>query len=60
MTKKVCRNCLIFVEGNSCSICKGNQFSDSFKGKIYVFNAEKSEVAKKAEIKQKGEYAIRI
>ena len=60
MAKKICKNCLIFVEGSVCPICKGNQFADSYKGKIYVFNPEKSQVAKKAEIKEKGEYAIRI
>ena len=60
MAKKVCKNCLIFVDGNTCPICKGNQFTDSWKGKLYVFNAEKSMVAKKSGIKQKGEYTIRI
>ena len=60
MVRKVCKNCLVFVDGSVCPICKGNQFADSYKGKIYVFNVEKSHVAEKSEIKQNGEYAIRI
>lgn len=60
MARKVCKNCLIFVDGQSCPICKNNQFADGYKGKIYVFDVEKSQVAEKAGIKQKGEYAIRV
>ncbi|MBI2671231.1 DNA-directed RNA polymerase subunit E'' [Candidatus Woesearchaeota archaeon] len=58
--KKVCRKCRIFVTGNECPICKGNDFSESWKGRIYIINPEKSEIAKKTDIKVKGEYAIKI
>ena len=57
--KKVCKKCKIFVDGNKCPICKGNQFTDSWKGKLIITDAEKSEIAKKLEIKIKGEYAIK-
>ncbi len=58
--KKVCKKCKIFVQKETCPICKGNQFADSFKGRINVLDAEKSEIAKKLNIETKGEYAIKI
>ncbi len=59
MAKKVCKKCKIFVEGPECPICKGNQFSENWKGRINVINAEKSEIAQKIGIKVKGEYTIK-
>ncbi len=59
MAKKACKKCKILVDGNKCSLCQGDQFTESWKGKIIVLNAEKSEIAKKTEIKVKGEYAIK-
>jgi DNA-directed RNA polymerase subunit E" len=60
MTKKACKKCKILVDGSTCPICKGNQFVDNWKGRIYIVNVENSEVAKKIGIKVKGEYAIKI
>ncbi len=57
--KKICKSCKLFVEGTNCPVCKSNQFTDSFKGKLIITDSEKSEIAKKLEIKAKGEYAIR-
>ncbi len=57
---KVCKKCKIFVEGDKCPICQGNQLSDGWKGKLIVFDAEKSEIANKMGIKQKGYYAIKV
>lgn len=58
--KKVCKKCRIFVTGNECPICKGTDFSENFKGRLYIIDANKSEIAKKLDIKVKGEYAIKI
>jgi len=58
--KKVFKNCKIFVSGEVCPICKGNQFTESWKGRIYVVDANKSEIAKNIGIKNKGEYALKI
>lgn len=57
--KKVCKKCKIFVEGNSCPLCHDNQFTESWHGRIYIFDTEKSEIAKKISITTKGEYAIK-
>ncbi len=57
---KVCKKCKIVVEDQTCPICQGNQLVDSWKGKIIVLDAEKSEITKKIAIKQKGTYALKI
>ncbi len=57
--KKVCKKCKIFVEDDKCPICKGNQFVENWKGRIIVLDTEKSQLAKKMDIKKKGIYAIK-
>ncbi len=59
MAKKVCRKCRIFVEKSDCPICKGQDFTESWKGKLVVINPEKSQVAKQLEITVKGDYALK-
>ena len=60
MGRKVCKKCKMFVRKDKCPICNGNDFSENWKGRIYVLDAEKSEIAKKMEITVKGEYAIKV
>lgn len=60
MSRKVCKKCKLFVDGNVCPICKGNQFTDNWKGRIVIIDPEKSEIAQKMEITHKGEYAIKV
>ena len=60
MKKKACRKCKIFVEGDICPICKGNSFSTSWQGRIYVVDSNKSAIAQKIGITVKGEYAIKV
>ena len=60
MKKKACKKCKIFVEGNECSICKGNQFVQNWKGRIHITDASRSDIAKKIGVEQKGEYAIKV
>ena len=57
---KVCRNCKIFIEGNECPVCKTNQFSTNWQGRLNVLDMNKSMIAKKIGIKANGEYAIRV
>jgi len=59
MSRKVCKKCKIFVDGSECPMCNGNAFTDSWKGRIIVTDAERSEIAKKIGIASKGEYAIK-
>lgn len=57
--KKACKRCNTLVESGNCPICGGNQFSESWKGRIVILS-EESELAKKLGIKQKGNFAIRV
>ena len=58
--KKVCKKCRLFVEGNECPLCKGNQFTTNWQGRINILDARKSEIAGRIGIQVKGEYAIKI
>ncbi|MDP7141295.1 MAG: transcription elongation factor subunit Spt4 [Candidatus Woesearchaeota archaeon] len=58
--KKVCKSCKLFVDGNNCPVCKGNQFSTNWQGRIFIADANKSMIAQKMEITVKGEYAIKV
>ncbi len=60
MKKKVCRKCKLFVEKDVCPNCNNTEFSENWKGRIIMIDADKSEIAKKINAKIKGEYAIRI
>lgn len=58
--KKACKKCKIFVEGNTCPICQGDQFSTSWQGRIAVLDEKNSEVGKKIGVEKAGEYAIKV
>ena len=58
--ENICKKCKLFVDGNVCPVCKGNQFTNIFKGKLQILDANKSFVAEQMEIKEKGRYAIKI
>jgi RNA polymerase subunit RPABC4/transcription elongation factor Spt4 len=60
MSKKVCKKCKLFVEGNECPICKGNQFATTYQGRLYIIDAAKSTIAQKIGYTLKGEYAIKV
>ena len=60
MKKKACKKCKIFVEGSECPVCKGNQFSVSWQGRLHILDADKSLIAKKIGLAAKGEYAIKV
>ncbi len=53
---KICNN---IYEGDKCPKCDSKESTDSFKGRIVVSNPEKSEIAKKLNIKSKGNFAIK-
>lgn len=58
--RKACKKCKVLVKGNECPICHSNQFSESWQGRIFILDSNKSEIAKKLEISLKGEYAIKV
>ncbi len=52
--------CNRIFEGDKCPACGSKEFTESFKGKAIILNPEKSEVAAKLNVKEKGAYAIKI
>jgi len=60
MTKqKACKICNKIHEGEKCPKCDSKEAIENFKGRIVVSNPEKSEIAKKLNIKDKGNFAIK-
>jgi len=60
MKKKVCKKCKLFVEGSVCPVCKSNQFSSNWQGRLFILDSNKSQISGKVEINVKGEYAIKV
>lgn len=58
--RKACKLCKTFVEGSTCPSCGSGSFSDSWQGRLYVADVQKSQIAQKIGLKQKGEYAIKV
>ena len=58
--EKACRQCKHIYQGNKCPKCGYEEGSESFKGKVQVLNPDESEIAKNLNIKEKGEYAVKL
>jgi DNA-directed RNA polymerase subunit E" len=57
---KACKLCNTMVEeGDKCPSCGSKELSENFKGRAVILNPEKSEVAKKLNLKQGGNFAIK-
>lgn len=57
---KACKICKrIYETGDKCPRCDSKESTESFKGRVIVLDAEKSEIAKKLNIKDKGNFAIK-
>lgn len=57
---KACKICkAVYVEGEKCPKCDSKEYTDSYKGKIFVINKDDSEVAKNLNINSNGEFAIK-
>jgi DNA-directed RNA polymerase subunit E" len=57
---KACRICnTIYHAGEICPKCGASEYTDNYKGRIVVLDAEKSEIAKEINLKDKGDYAIK-
>ncbi|MCS7134400.1 MAG: DNA-directed RNA polymerase subunit E'' [Candidatus Pacearchaeota archaeon] len=57
--EKACKKCKIITEKEKCPLCEGTEFTESWKGRMIIFDTEKSEIAQKLKIKQPGDYAIK-
>ena len=57
--EKSCLNCRAIYFGNKCPNCNETPASETFKGRIHIFDAKKSELAENMKINTKGEFAIK-
>ncbi|MFH1452189.1 MAG: transcription elongation factor subunit Spt4 [archaeon] len=57
--EKSCLNCRAIYLGAKCPSCGETPASETFKGRIHIFNAKKSEMAERMEINKEGEFAIK-
>jgi len=48
--EKSCLNCKAIYFGDKCPKCGETPASDSFKGRVHIFDAEKSELAENMKI----------
>ncbi len=58
--KKACKHDKLLVDGEQCPLCKGTNLVINWKGRIYITDCDKSEIAKKIGITANGEYAIKV
>ena len=59
MKRKACKECRIFVKEKQCPVCKGTQFTTTWRGRINIIDSRKSDIAKRIGFKREGEYAIK-
>ena len=57
--QKACKICKAIYEGEKCPKCESKESTETFKGRIVVLNPENSEIAKKLNLKNKGNFAIK-
>ena len=56
---RACKICKTLHENEKCPKCDSKKFTETFKGRIVVFDPEKSEIAQKIKLKDKGNFAIK-
>jgi len=56
----VCRECHRVVEGEACSICGSGNLSNDWAGYLVIIDPERSEIAKRMNIKLPGKYALKV
>lgn len=61
MVDQACKHCrFIVMQGNVCPVCGSNQLTARWSGYVVILEAEKSQLAKKLDIKVDGTYAMNI
>ena len=59
--QKACKICKTIYEGkDKCPNCESKEFTEGFKGRTVILDPEKSEIAQKLKLKEKGNFAIKI
>ena len=56
---KACKICAKIYDGDKCPGCESKESTESYKGRIFVINPDKSEIAKELNLRDKGNFAIK-
>jgi RNA polymerase subunit RPABC4/transcription elongation factor Spt4 len=57
--ERSCLNCRAIYIGDKCPQCGETPASESFKGRIHIFDSEKSEMSDRMKLNKNGEFAIK-
>jgi len=60
MSEKACTTCHFITRENTCPKCKSSFLSDDFSGLVIIFEPQGSAIAKAMNIKEKGQYALKV
>lgn len=58
--EKACKECKTVYSGSKCPKCGSTESVDSFKGKVVILKPEQSEIAKNLNLKEEGQFAVRL
>ena len=56
---RACKKCMILTEEEICPVCQAHT-SQYWSGYLAVLDPDKSSIAKRMNIKTKGEYALKV
>ena len=56
---RACRKCRLLHEEEKCPKCGSQSYTEGWKGRIEITDAENSEIAKQLRLTEKGVYAIK-
>jgi DNA-directed RNA polymerase subunit E" len=57
--ERACKICKTIHEEEKCPKCGSKEYNENYKGRIVVFNPEKSEIAKNVGLKEAGNFALK-
>ena len=61
MEGRACKNCrLIITHGDKCPVCGGKDLTQKWSSYAIVLNAEKSDIAKRLNVKVNSTFALNI
>ena len=60
MVMYACKKCNRLLKTKKCKICDSIDVTEKWKGRVVIFDTEKSEIAKKMEITFPGQYALKV
>ncbi|SFM62454.1 MULTISPECIES: transcription elongation factor subunit Spt4 [Methanolobus] len=60
MSEQVCRECHRIINGQTCPICGSSNLSADWSGMVIIIDPERSEIAKKMDVKVADKYALKV